>query len=108
MSLTPKQSCIYILASKPFGMLYVGVTSDIVQRLYQHRNSQTKGHTSRYAIYSLVRYELFGDMYAAIAREKQLKNWHRDWKINLIVAENPQWIDLAVDLGLEPLARRAG
>lgn len=95
-----KQPCAYILASKPYGTLYIGVTSGLIKRLYQHRNNLTPGHTSKYAVYSLVRFEMFGDMASAIAREKQLKNWHRPWKINLIESENPQWADLAINLGL--------
>jgi putative endonuclease len=65
----------------------------------------TPGHASKYAIYRLVHFEVFGTMEIAIAREKQLKNWHRAWKINLINAENPLWVDLAVGLGLPPIAQ---
>jgi len=99
-----KQPCVYILANKPFGMIYIGVTSQLIQRLYQHRTNAIKGHTSKFNIHMLVRFELFGDMERAIAREKQLKNWHRSWKDNLIQGDNPHWIDLAVGLGLEPLS----
>jgi putative endonuclease len=98
-----KQPCVYILASQPYGTLYIGVTSALLARLYQHRTGQVKGFTSQYGIYMLVRYELFEDMPSAIAREKQLKRWHRQWKINLIERENPQWVDLAPGLGLPPL-----
>ncbi|MBA4164492.1 MAG: endonuclease [Erythrobacter sp.] len=98
--------CVYILASKPYGTLYIGVTSDLIARLWQHRNDTIAGHTSRYRIRRLVRYEMFGDMGSAIAREKQLKRWHRQWKINLIESENPDWHDLAVGLGLPPMAPR--
>ncbi len=101
-----KHPCVYILASQRLGTLYIGVTSDLVARLYQHRTGQVPGFTSRYAVHLLVRYEFFANMPEAIAREKQLKRWHRDWKINLIEAENPDWNDLAVALGLEPLASR--
>lgn len=101
-----KQPCVYILASKRLGTLYIGVTSDLVARLYQHRTGQVPGFTSRYAVHRLVRYEFFATMPEAIAREKQLKRWHRDWKINLIEAENPHWDDLAVAFGLEPLVSR--
>jgi putative endonuclease len=100
-----KQPCIYILASKLYGSLYIGVTSDLLKRLSQHRNGLTPGYTSKYAIYVLVHFEVFGTMEAAIAREKQLKNWHRAWKINLINAANPHWIDLAVGLGMQPIAQ---
>jgi putative endonuclease len=96
--------CVYILASKPYGTLYIGVTSDLVGRLWQHRNNVLPGHTSRYHVHLLVHFELFGDLVNAITREKQLKNWHRQWKINLINENNPHWADLAVGLGLLPLA----
>ncbi len=98
-----KQPCVYILASKPYGTLYIGVTSQLVARLYQHRTGHVPGFTSEYGVYQLARFELFEDMVSAIAREKQLKRWHRQWKINLIESENPQWADLAPGLGLPPL-----
>jgi putative endonuclease len=98
-----KQPCVYILASQPYGTLYIGVTSDLVARLYQHRSGQVKGFTSRYRVYRLVRLEQFETMHDAISREKQLKRWHRQWKINLIESENPRWADLAPALGLPPL-----
>ena len=99
-----KQPCVYSLASQPYGTLYIGVTSDPIARLWQHRNRQVKGFTSRYGVDMLVRFELFGTMHDAISREKQLKRWHRQWKINLIETENPQWIDLAPSIGLPPLS----
>ncbi|MEL6874533.1 MAG: GIY-YIG nuclease family protein [Pseudomonadota bacterium] len=98
-----KQPCIYILASKAYGTLYIGVTSDLIARLHQHRNGTFGGFSKRYSVLRLVRFELFDDMAAANAREKQLKNWRRQWKINLIESENPQWVDLAVNLGLPPI-----
>ena len=101
-----KQPCVYILASGPYGTLYIGVTSDLLGRLYQHRNGVTRGFASRYKIFRLVRFEMFGDMESAILREKQLKRWHRSWKINLIEQDNPHWIDLAIGLGLEPVPPR--
>ena len=101
-----KQPCVYILASQPRGTLYIGVTSDLLARLYQHRNRTMPGFTSRYGVYRLVRFEMFGDMEGAILREKQLKRWHRQWKINLIEQENPHWIDLAVGLGFDPIVPR--
>jgi putative endonuclease len=103
-----RNPCVYILASKPYGTLYIGVTSNLVGRIWQHREGTTGGFTSRHAVYTLVRYEMFGGMEEAIAREKQLKNWHRQWKINLIESENPDWHDLAPGLGLPPMAPRAG
>ena len=92
--------CVYILASQPYGTLYIGVTYDLIARLWQHRNGEAKGFTSRYRVYRLVRFERFETMPEAIAREKQLKRWHRPWKINLIEGENPHWVDLASCLGL--------
>lgn len=100
------QPCIYVLASRPHGTLYVGVTSDLIGRLWQHRSGAVEGFTSRYKVHSLVRYEMFGDMEGAILREKQLKRWRRQWKINLIERANPAWHDLAVGLGLPPLNPR--
>ena len=102
-----KQPCVYILASQPRGTLYIGVTSNLLARLYQHRSGTVPGFTSRYRVYRLVRFEMFGDMEQAILREKQLKRWHRQWKINLIERDNPHWTDLAVGLGFEPIAPRA-
>jgi putative endonuclease len=89
------------------GTLYVGVTSDLIARLHQHRTGEVPGFTSRHGVHILVRYEFYATMPDAIAREKQLKRWHRQWKINLIESENPNWVDLAPALGLEPLASRA-
>jgi putative endonuclease len=98
-----KQPCVYILASREYGTLYIGVTSDLLARLYQHRTGDVKGFTSKYGVYRLVWFEQFGSMFDAIAREKQLKRWHRQWKVNLIESENPQWVDLAPGLGLPSL-----
>ena len=80
------------------------VTSDLLGRIYQHRTKVTRGFTSRYAVFRLVHYELADTMDAAIAREKQLKAWKRDWKIALIEDRNPTWDDLALSLGFEALA----
>jgi putative endonuclease len=99
-----RQPCVYILASRPYGTLYIGVTSNLFARLWQHREEMVPGFTSRYGVHRLVRFEMFADMEAAIQREKQLKRWHRQWKINLIESENPQWVDLAVGLDLPPMA----
>ncbi|MEL7188017.1 MAG: GIY-YIG nuclease family protein [Pseudomonadota bacterium] len=98
-----REPCVYILASKAYGTLYIGVTSDLIARLWQHRNDEIDGFTKRYSVHVLARYEVFGSMEEAIHREKQLKRWHRQWKINLIQSENPDWHDLAVGLGLPPL-----
>lgn len=94
-----RQPAVYILASGKHGTLHIGVTSNLMQRLYQHRTGTLDGFTKQYEVHHLVRFEMFGDMTLAIAREKQLKRWHRDWKINLIERDNPEWRDLAIDLG---------
>ena len=99
-----KEPCVYILASREYGTIYIGVTSDLVARLHQHRNGQVKGFTSKYEVHRLVRFEQFATMYDAISREKQLKRWHRQWKINLIESENPHWADLGPALGLAPIS----
>jgi len=101
-----RQPCVYILASDRNGTVYIGVTSNLMQRLYQHRSGAVEGFTSRYRVMKLVRYELFEDMLSAIAREKQLKRWHRAWKLNLIEQDNPSWEDLAIGLGYRPLPSR--
>ena len=103
-----RDPCVYILASQPRGTLYIGVTSDLEKRLWQHRENITGGFTARYKVHRLVRFEMFDDMENAILREKQLKRWHRQWKINLIESDNPRWVDLAVGLGFEPLALHTG
>ncbi len=95
---------VYILAGQKRGTLYIGVTSDPVGRMYQHKCETTPGFTSRYNVKRLVHIEFFGDMENAIRREKQLKNWARQWKIELIEANNPGWRDLAPDYGIEPAA----
>ena len=103
MRATERTPAVYILASQKRGTLYIGVTSDPIGRLWQHRSDTVAGFTKRYGVHRLVHVEFFGDMEHAIAREKQLKRWHRDWKINLIEQHNPAWRDLAPDYGLEPL-----
>ena len=94
---------MYILASRRNGTLYVGVTSNLAARLHQHRTGMLRGFAAKYRVARLVHFEMLGDMYGAIAREKQLKNWHRAWKIALIEKENPYWQDRAVELGFHPL-----
>ena len=84
----------YIVANKPYGTLYVGVTSDIVRRVYQHRTGAGSRFTSKYGVAQLVWFEEYTSISDAILREKQLKPWRRDWKIELIEAENPHWCDL--------------
>jgi putative endonuclease len=85
---------VYILASSQYGTLYIGVTSDLVKRVYQHKNKSIEGFTSKYGVDKLVYYEIFEDIESAIIREKQMKKWERDWKINLIHRLNPEWNDL--------------
>ena len=98
-----RQPCVYILASGFLGTLYVGVTSNLVGRLMQHRDGQLAGFTQRYGVHRLVWYEMADTMDAAIATEKRIKRWRRDWKIALIEKANPRWDDLAIALGLPPL-----
>ena len=89
-----KQPVVYIMASKRNGTLYLGVTSNWVQRVWQHKNDVIGGFTQKYRVHQLVYYEVFEDMNTAITREKQLKKWNRSWKINLIEKKNPTWNDL--------------
>jgi putative endonuclease len=106
-----RQPCVYILTSQARGTLYIGVTSNLVARLWQHRTAAKDGFTQRYQVMKLVYYERFDSMEPAIAREKQLKRWHRQWKINLIETANPDWHDLAIGLGFslnQPATRHRG
>jgi len=89
-----KHPCTYILASAKNGTLYIGVTSNLVQRVWQHKNNQIKGFTEKYGVHLLVYHEQHETMEGAITREKQLKKWNREWKINLIEEGNPNGGDL--------------
>ncbi len=89
-----KQPVVYIMASKRNGTIYIGVTSDLVKRVYVHKSHLVKGFTSKYNCNILVFYELFGTMEYAITREKQLKGWVRKKKLQLIESMNPNWLDL--------------
>ncbi|HRN62054.1 MAG TPA: GIY-YIG nuclease family protein [Luteimonas sp.] len=89
-----KQPAVYMLASNRNGTLYVGVTSSLVGRIWQHRNHLAPGFTDRYGVTKLVWYEVHETMESAIVREKQLKKWNRDWKLRLIEEANPYWGDL--------------
>ena len=89
-----KQPAVYILASKKNGTLYTGVTSDLVKRIWEHKNDFVKGFTKRYKVHNLVWYELHDNMDVAIEREKNMKEWKRTWKVRLIEESNPQWNDL--------------
>lgn len=89
-----KNYYVYILASDKNGTLYVGVTSDLITRVNQHRSSENKGFTAKYNVKKLVYYEIHEYVYNAIEREKQIKRWLRRWKIALIEKSNPEWNDL--------------
>jgi putative endonuclease len=95
----PKQPAVYILASDRIGTLYIGVTSDLIARTHQHRAKEIEGFSRRYDVSRLVWFEMHDIMESAIVREKQLKNWRRAWKIELIETANPLWRDLAEDFG---------
>jgi putative endonuclease len=85
---------VYILASRKHGTLYLGVTNNIVRRVYEHRTKVVAGFTARYGVGKLVWFEIHDDAISAISREKKLKTWRRDWKIRLIEEQNPDWVDL--------------
>jgi putative endonuclease len=85
---------VYILASKPRGVLYVGVSNDLVSRVYIHRNELVEGFTKKYYVHKLVYFETFEDRDEALKKEKLLKKWRREWKIELIEKGNPNWDDL--------------
>ena len=89
---------VYILASKKNGTLYIGVTSDIIKRVYEHKNNFVDGFTKKYSIHTLVYFVQTNDVESAILREKKLKKWNRSWKLELIEKDNPNWVDLYNDL----------
>jgi len=89
-----KQPCVYLLASRRNGTLYVGVTSDVVKRVWEHKEDLADGFTKRYGVHMLVWYELHDSMEGAIRREKAIKEWKRRWKLELIEKQNPEWRDL--------------
>ncbi len=93
-----KQYFVYLLASKPYGTLYVGVTSNLIQRVFQHKEGLVDGFTKKYNVHQLVYYEVHLDIREAILREKRIKKWNRQWKINLIEQNNPHWINLSIGL----------
>ncbi len=95
--------CVYLLASRRNGTLYLGVTSNLIQRLHQHREDLVPGFTREHGVKMLVWFEQHGTMDEAILREKRIKKWRRVWKLELIEQNNLGWRDLAVDLGLPPL-----
>ena len=93
-----KNYYVYILASKRNGTLYIGVTSDLLRRVYEHKNNLVDGFTSKYYVHQLVYFEQTHDANSAITREKQLKKWKREWKIQLIEKTNPEWRDIYEDI----------
>ncbi len=92
-----KQYFVYILASKKDGVLYIGVTNDLERRILEHKHKLNKGFATKYNADKLVYFEQFSIVEESIQREKQLKKWNRDWKIELIEKENPDWKDLAIE-----------
>ncbi len=93
-----KQPCVYLLASRRNGTLYVGITSDLIRRVGQHKEKQVDGFTKRYGVDGLVWYERHATMESAIGREKAIKGWKRRWKLTLIEEQNPMWRDLYEDV----------
>ncbi|WP_299084212.1 GIY-YIG nuclease family protein [uncultured Paraglaciecola sp.] len=89
-----RSPAVYILASKRNGTLYIGVTNDLIKRVWEHKNDAVEGFSRKYKVHLLVHFEQFEDIYQAISREKQLKKWNRDWKVALIEKQNPYWHDL--------------
>ena len=85
---------VYLLASRKNGVLYLGVTNDLVRRVYQHKTKAVRGFSARYGVDRLVWFEVYDDPVTAITREKELKKWRRAWKVSLIEAANPEWEDL--------------
>ncbi|HDM8043593.1 TPA: GIY-YIG nuclease family protein [Vibrio campbellii] len=90
-----KTPCVYILTSKNNSVLYIGVTSQLPQRIWQHKNGVVEGFTKKYHVHKLVYFELFEDMALTINREKQLKQWKREWKLDLVRESNPDFLDLS-------------
>lgn len=89
-----KSPYVYIMANDRYGTLYIGVTSDLIKRVWEHKEGVVDGFTKKHEVKQLVWYEAHEDMMSAIIREKQLKKWNRDWKVNLIQETNPDWKDL--------------
>jgi len=96
--MSDKQPCVYILASGKNGTLYIGVTSDLIKRVWEHKNDVVEGFTKRYQVHTLVWYEVHENMESAISREKAIKEWKREWKLRIIEKGNPEWRDLYKEL----------
>ena len=94
MLMMNKEYYVYILASKKYGTLYTGITNDPIRRTSEHRENMINGFTKKYGVHKLVWFERHEDVHEAILREKRIKKWRREWKINLIERDNPQWLDL--------------
>jgi putative endonuclease len=93
-----KSSYVYILASEPYGVLYIGVTSNLVKRIWEHREGVVDGFSKQYGVKQLVWFEIHTEIVHAITREKQIKKWNRNWKVNLIQEADPGWRDLYGDI----------
>jgi putative endonuclease len=103
-----RQFYVYILCSERNGTLYTGVTSDLIKRIFQHRNDSVDGFTKKYMVHRLAWYEVHASAQSAIMREKQIKKWNRQWKLELIEKLNPEWKDLYLDITQQtgfPLSR---
>jgi len=98
---------VYIMANYAFGALYIGVTSNLERRVFEHKNGLVPGFTKQYGLKMLVYYEEFSDVRQVIQREKSLKRWYRNWKIDLINTYNPEWKDLAEGMSMDPRASEA-
>jgi len=97
-----EQYFVYILSNKYNNVMYIGVTNNLVRRMFEHKNKLADGFTKKYNLNKLVYYEVSEDIETAIKREKQIKNWHRDWKMNLINQVNPEWQDLSQSITGDP------
>ena len=99
--LTMKQYYVYILASKKNGVLYIGMTNDLIKRVFEHKNKMIDGFTKKYNVSKLVYYEHTTDVHAALAREKEIKKWRREKKNALVASMNPEWNDLSLEWQVE-------
>ncbi len=93
-----KKGYVYVMTNKKFGTLYIGVTSDLIKRIWEHKEKNTEGFTKKYNLNRLVYYEIHENIESAIYREKQMKEWNRNWKLRQIIDFNPEWKDLYDDI----------